>query len=130
MNISKLDQLIKDSPLRKADIIAQSGISKATLDNVLKGMDVKVSTIEAIARVLGVSPAVFFDGNGEEEQTASDSPSSIVGHHISKNRINDSRILEKALNEIAEHRKLISKSQEHISQLTAAVLNLSKGDNK
>lgn len=60
MNFNKLEQLIKDSPLRKSDIIAQSGISKATLDNVLKGMDAKVSTIESIARVLGVSPAVFF----------------------------------------------------------------------
>lgn len=61
MNYKKLGQLIEESPLRKADIISQSGVSKSTLDNVINGIDAKISTIEAISKVLGVSPAIFFE---------------------------------------------------------------------
>lgn len=128
MNFSKLDQLIKNSPLRKSDIIAQSGISKATLDNVIKGMDAKVSTIEAIAQVLGVSPAVFFDETPTEYQN--NDHGTINGHHQHHISVNDSKVLEKTISEIAEHRKLIEKSQEHISDLTKALLNLTTNKKK
>lgn len=70
MNYKKLTKLIEDSPLRKADIIAKSGISKGTLDNVLKGIDAKISTIEALASVLGVSPAIFFEEDTVEIRQA------------------------------------------------------------
>lgn len=65
-----LERLIEESPLRKADIISQSGVSKGTLDNVLKGIDAKISTIEAIAKVLGVSPAIFFEEDKVEIRQA------------------------------------------------------------
>lgn len=120
MNIKKIKELIEGSPLRKSDIIAQSGVSKGTLDNVLKGIDPKVSTIEAIAKVLGVSPAVFWETDAKESQQAL-GPKAVAGHHIS---INDSDILKQTLDEIAAHRKVMEKSQEHISDLTKAVLNL------
>lgn len=61
MNIDRIRSVIETKSARKADIIRLSGVSKATLDNVLKGMDPKVSTIEAIASALGVHPAIFFD---------------------------------------------------------------------
>lgn len=128
MNVSKLKTMVEDGPLRKSDIIAQSGISKATLDNVLKGMDAKVSTIEAIARTLGVSPAVFFDDSPSEYQ--SNDHGTINGHHQHHISVNDSKVLEKTINEIAEHRKLIEKSQEHISDLTKALLNLTSSKKK
>ena len=64
MNIKQLEKAIKDSGLRKSDIISRSGISKGTLDNVLNGIDAKISTIESLAKVLGVKVGYFFD---EEE---------------------------------------------------------------
>ena len=61
MNISKLQQMVLDSKLSKVQIAEKCGFTRVTLDNVLQGADVKVSTIENLAKVLGVSPACFFD---------------------------------------------------------------------
>lgn len=61
LNINKLQKLIDAGKFRKSDIIASSGISKGTLENVLKGLDPKVSTLQAIATAVGVSISYFFD---------------------------------------------------------------------
>lgn len=61
LNISKLQRMIDEGKFRKSDIIASSGISKGTLDNVLKGLDPKVSTLQAIADAVGVNISYFFD---------------------------------------------------------------------
>lgn len=50
---------------------------------------------------------------------------SIVGNGLVGNQINGcDEIISKALNEISEQRKLTEKAQEHISQLTTAILKL------
>lgn len=67
MDIEKIKDLIYRSGKKRQDIVLQSGVSKATLDNVLKGMDPKVSTIESIARALDVSTAVFFGASVDGE---------------------------------------------------------------
>ncbi|MCS2404476.1 helix-turn-helix domain-containing protein [Bacteroides salyersiae] len=72
MNINKLSELIISSKLNKVQIAEQCGISRTTLDNVLAGSDVKVSTIESLAKVLGVSAACFFDNNGFSENSNRD----------------------------------------------------------
>ena len=71
MNISKLDRLVKESKLNKSEIADAAGITRVTLDNAINGADVKISTVEAVARVLGVSPATFFD-ESDNIQTSSD----------------------------------------------------------
>lgn len=70
MDIEKIKDLIYRSGKKRQDIVLQSGVSKSTLDNVLKGMDPKVSTIEAIAGALDVSPAVFFGASADGETAA------------------------------------------------------------
>lgn len=71
MNISKLERLVKESKLSKVEIADLAGITRVTLDNALNGADAKISTIESIAKVLGVSAATFFD-ESENVQTSSD----------------------------------------------------------
>ena len=61
MNISKLNELINSSKLNKVQIAERCGISRTTLDNVLTGSDAKISTIESLAKVLGVSVGYLFD---------------------------------------------------------------------
>lgn len=61
MNTKKLQQLVLDSKLTKVQIAEKCGFTRVTLDNALQGADVKISTIENLAKVLGVSPACFFD---------------------------------------------------------------------
>ena len=62
MRIDRLNVLIKNSPLNKTQIAEKSAISRTTLDNILAGSDAKVSTIENLCRVLGVSTSYLFEG--------------------------------------------------------------------
>lgn len=61
MNISKLNKLVESSGLNKSQIATRCGISRTTLDNVLNGADVKLSTVEALARVLNVCIHELYD---------------------------------------------------------------------
>lgn len=65
MNISKLQELVAKSGLSKVQIAEKCGFTRVTLDNALAGADVKISTVEALAKVLGVSASVFFGGSDE-----------------------------------------------------------------
>lgn len=67
MNISKLQRLVAESKLNKVQIAEKCGFTRVTLDNALQGADVKISTIESLARVLGVSTASLFDDSDEIE---------------------------------------------------------------
>ena len=65
MNIKKLNELLNASKLNKVQIAERCGVSRTTLDNVLAGADAKISTIESLAKVLGVNVGYLFD----DEQT-------------------------------------------------------------
>lgn len=65
MNINKLKRIVEESKLNKVQIAERCGFTRVTLDNALQGADVKVSTIEALAKVLGVSAATFFDDSDD-----------------------------------------------------------------
>lgn len=69
MNFNLLSSLVEKSKMGKAQIAEMAKISRTTLDNALNGADIKISTIESLSNVLGVSPSVFFgaDNNANEE---------------------------------------------------------------
>lgn len=52
----------------KAQIAEMAEISRTTLDNALNGADIKISTIESLAKVLGVSPSIFFGGDSTVDE--------------------------------------------------------------
>lgn len=58
-----LNKLVNESNLGKAKIAEMADISRTTLDNALSGADIKISTLESLSRVLGVSTSVFFGGD-------------------------------------------------------------------
>lgn len=60
MDFRLLEKLVSESKLGKARIAELAKISRTTLDNALSGADIKISTIENLANVLGVSPSIFF----------------------------------------------------------------------
>ena len=67
MNLSRLTSAVKQSPLTQKDIAAQSRISPQALNGILeKGVDPKVSTLEAIANVVGIKMSFLFDENDVE----------------------------------------------------------------
>lgn len=61
MNISRLNDLLNSSKMNKVQIAERCGVSRTTLDNVLSGADAKISTIESLAKVLGVRVGYLFD---------------------------------------------------------------------
>ena len=61
MNYSLLEKKVNDSKLNKNKIAKLSGISRTTLDSAINGADVKISTLEKIAKGVGFSVAVLFD---------------------------------------------------------------------
>ena len=69
MNINKLRDAVANSKLNKVQLAEKCGFTRVTLDNVLQGGDAKISTIETLARVLGVSVASFFDDSADKDDT-------------------------------------------------------------
>lgn len=109
MNISILQRFLEDNKLAKVDIILKSGISKGTLDNLLQGKDVKVSTVESVCKVLGVNPAILFD----------DTANSVVNspHGIAAGR--DAQLIhnEASVQEVELLKKLCDEKDERIKEL-------------
>lgn len=70
MDFNLLNSLVEKSNMGKARIAELAKISRTTLDNALNGADIKISTIESLSNVLGVSPSVFFgaDNNVNNEE--------------------------------------------------------------
>ena len=62
MDYRLLNKLVNESKLNKVQIAEMANISRTTLDNALSGADIKISTIENLAKVLGVSASIFFGG--------------------------------------------------------------------
>lgn len=67
MNYSLLEKKVNDSKLNKNKIAELSGISRTTLDSALNGADVKISTLEKIAKVVGFSVGALFDEQQQAE---------------------------------------------------------------
>lgn len=59
MNVQRIVDIITSNKLSKIDIASRMKVSRTTLDNLLNGADVKVSTVENLAEVLGVDVAEF-----------------------------------------------------------------------
>jgi transcriptional regulator with XRE-family HTH domain len=70
MDYMLLNKLVSESKLGKAQISEMANISRTTLDNALNGADIRISTIESLSNVLGVSPGVFFDTGRPINNTA------------------------------------------------------------
>lgn len=63
MNLSKVQRLAAECGLTKKEIAERCGFTRVTLDNLLQGADVKISTIETFAKVMGISTSELFDKN-------------------------------------------------------------------
>lgn len=63
MNYKLLEKMVNDSKLNKNKIAELSGLSRTTLDAALNGADVKISTLEKIANVIGINVGILFDSS-------------------------------------------------------------------
>ena len=119
MNISILQKFLEDNKLAKVDIILNSGISKGTLDNLLQGKDVKISTVESVCRVLGISPAVLFTDDAASSSTA------VINSANSNAAGRDVSIIHQASSEEAALlRRLCDEKDERIKELKERIEEL------
>lgn len=125
MNYNALKEAIKRSGLQRKEIAERSNITPKTIDNILAGGDPKVSTLEAIAKVIGIKIGILFDeeiqirqsqrdyvegGNVEHHGTEFNAPIAIQNAELE----HENSILEKENAEL--NRKLIA-AQERIIKL-------------
>lgn len=61
MNFNKLKDLHKSKLLTQADLADKLGMTRANFSLIMQRQDMKVSQLESIAKILGVSPCYFFD---------------------------------------------------------------------
>lgn len=112
MNIRALEDLITQSKFTKARIAGLCGISRVTLDSILQGKDIKVSTIENVCRVLGISPAVLFTDDAAASSTA------VINSANSNAAGRDVSIIHQASSEEAALlRRLCDEKDERIKEL-------------
>lgn len=120
MDVSILQKFLEDNKLAKVDIILKSGISKGTLDNLLQGKDVKISTVENVCRVLGISPAVLFT-----DDDAAASSTAVINSANSNAAGRDVSIIHQASSEEAALlRRLCDEKDERIKELKERIEEL------
>lgn len=68
LNINKLQKAMDDGQYTKTKLCSATGIARTTLDAILNGSDAKISTVESLAKVLGVGVGYFFDEEVTIEQ--------------------------------------------------------------
>jgi transcriptional regulator with XRE-family HTH domain len=100
MNIDRLNNLITSSTLNKVQLAEKCLISRTTLDNVLSGSDAKISTIEALAKALGVNVGYFFD-DCEPNNIAIATKGGNA--HVGNKYVNDGSVNEQLLTERISH---------------------------
>lgn len=109
MNVQRIMDVIMSSKLSKIDIASRMKVSRTTLDNLLNGADVKVSTIENLAEVLGVDVAEFFSSEKKTPSLASN------GNVVDMNELEREVIALKAENKVLrEIQGLSAKGQAHV----------------
>lgn len=133
VNLAKIKELAKAKGITIKTLATKVGVTEQGLHQMIKSNSTSVDTLDKISEVLGVNPSIFFkDSNNIEssndlaqsEISAEDVDDSLVGKNIHHNNINNSSVLMKALNEISEHRKLISESHKNLTEITKAVVKL------
>ena len=61
LNAKKIEEELNKPNNNKTKVCSTAGIARSTLDKILKGGDLQVSTLEAIAKALNKPMGFFFD---------------------------------------------------------------------
>lgn len=127
-NLLKIKEVAKAKKIPLKTVAESIGMTPVALSNMMQKGSTNTSTLEKIASVLGESPAIFFDDTKHGEDFSmrdiENVKELINGKNISGNNINNSRIIEKAIDEIGEHRKLIAASHENVTSITKALIKM------
>lgn len=66
-NLSIIQTVAKQNGMKMSELAEKTNMTQQALFQIIRNNSTKVSTLENIAEVLGVSPAIFFDGGDSTE---------------------------------------------------------------
>lgn len=127
-NLLKIKDLAKQKGIPLKALAEQIGMKPEALSTMMRNGSTNTKTLEKIAEILSVSPSVFFENDSNKEtedyslRNLEELKDFVNGKNVNHNNINNSKILEKALDEIGEHRKLLTASHENITTITKAIV--------
>lgn len=125
MNINRIKEAIIASKIGKSELSKLAKVSRTTIDNLLLGADVKVSTIENLAHVLKVPVGFFFDDSNVIHVSASGNQSIATNSGdvtIGEQNVNKMRLKPlNASDSISTHEK-----EYNVATLTKTVSTLTK----
>ena len=78
-NLQKIKTLSKERKITLRSLANQVGISEQGLQKIIRDNTTSISTVERIASILGVSPAVFFDETPTSVNAMGDNSIAISG---------------------------------------------------
>lgn len=100
LNTKKIEDAMASAKITKAEMFKRTGIGRTTFDAILSGSDARISTIEKIAKVLGVRVGYFFDEETLEVRQAGrdyvendNSQHSGTEYHANEIRVGDGAVL-------------------------------------
>lgn len=102
MNFNYLNKLVNESKLGKSKIAEVANISRTTLDNALNGADIKISTIESLASVLGVNVGCFFDCESKYTNAIANGQRSIAAINSDVNLGSENNLLQERIKHLEE----------------------------
>lgn len=108
-NLQKIKTLSKERKITLRSLANQVGISEQGLQKIIRDNTTSISTVERIASILGVSPAVFFDETPTSVNAMGDNSIAISGSG------NEISIQQKFLD-------MLSEKDERIKELTDKLL--------
>ncbi len=122
----RLVEFLKYKKIGQSKFEKRIGAGNGFVNNIVKSIGAE--KLQSISREFPeLSTEWLLYGTGEmlnpKQTITGDHNTQVAGHG---NNINSSEALSKALDEIAEHRKLLAKSQEQIDRLLAIIEKMSK----
>ena len=133
--VDRFDEYMKTKGLNDNQVTKQIGLSIGTLGKSRKeGRDLSDKVIEKILNFyIDLNKVWLLTGEGEmlrspiTQESNGDHNTQVAGNH---NHVEPPHGIEKALDEIAEQRKLVSKAQEQIDRLLTVIENLTNTTTK
>lgn len=98
------------------------GVSPAYINSIFTGKrNLGKNNAEKLQEKFGLSASWLLTGEGSMLIGDISGDSNAIGHGASVSNSNDSKIVEKLLDEISEQRKLVSESQRQVDRLLSIV---------
>lgn len=118
MNIKKLNKYFEYSKLTKKQFAEQCGVTRVTIDNALRGADIRVSILESIAKVLNVRVGELFD-----ESEVTDQPSVVSTIHARQSEVSVTQTNGACQSELVAHLKSLLEEKERTIQVQQQLID-------